>query len=198
MSEPYSAVMQVTIAKPRLLAYFAQAPVPASRWSDWPEIGGDWHSFDFATGLAKLLTEVDSKLGGDYLACHRRLLNPDMPALSRLQYDQVEGTFTFANMMLSENLAGIIEFLAVMRGIAPFMAGGDRGFALVHDYLWGHRPVTVIGLEPGASRFLNNAQSIAHYEQSLRQGIAVLDRIVQEGDSHDSAASTDRIQSFVH
>ena len=40
MSEPYAALVQVTIEKAALIAYLAARPQLASQWSDWRRIGG--------------------------------------------------------------------------------------------------------------------------------------------------------------
>lgn len=199
MSEPFSAVLRVKIPRPKLLSYFANSPLPASHWQDWSEATRGWNRFDSERELPPLIAEADRKLSGNYLQHYRTLLNPEYSAMSRLHYDHAAGTFIFANLEFSGRLDEFIFFLAVVRGIAPFLTGPDKGFAILHNYLWGERKETLasVGLEAGASRFLNNPENVDAYENSIQQGVLLLDGIVGDGPNYDIAASNDRIESFV-
>jgi len=137
MSEPYSAVAQVTIERARLIAYLDAAPKPARAWTDWSRIGGEWHGFSWERDLPKYLERVDQRLVGSYRQVIDHLIAPDiLPGTERCSFEHSSGRFTFATLMLSENLEEILLFFAAARGIAAYMRGDDGGFAVMQDFLW--------------------------------------------------------------
>ncbi|WP_080393000.1 hypothetical protein [Stenotrophomonas beteli] len=76
-------------------------------------------------------------------------------------YDRTGTHFVAGSLTYSESLYDLIAFLAVARGAADFLKAGDRGVALIHDYLWaeeGEREtVAAIALAgPGTSGFLSS------------------------------------------
>lgn len=77
-------------------------------------------------------------------------------------YDRTATHFVAGSLTYSESLYDLIAFLAVARGAADFLKGGDEGVALIHDYLWAEEgeqeTVAAIGLAgPGESRLLSSA-----------------------------------------
>jgi hypothetical protein len=92
-----------------------------------------------------------------------------------------------------------IMFLAIARGIAPFMSGSDEGFAILRNYLWGDRRETLaaLGLAPGVSRFLNNPENVEAYEASIRRGTLLLDGIVKHEQNYGNTASSSQIETFI-
>jgi hypothetical protein len=180
MSEPFSAVAQVTIERPALVAYLNDAPSRASGWSDWRRIGGEWHGFSWDNDLPGYLASVDRRLTESYRHAVRHLIAPDIvPGTERCAYDAPHRRFTFATLMISENLEELLMFFAVARGLAKYIDAGATGFAVVQDYLWGQPAATlaVLQIEPGRSAFLDAHADAAIHQRCAAAATAVFDDI---------------------
>jgi hypothetical protein len=180
MSEPYSAIAQVTIERAALISYLDDAPSPASAWDDWRRTGGEWYDFSWDRDFPGYLARVDARLAGTNRHVIRHLIEPDiLPGTQRCAYDAPTRRFTFATLMLADNLEDVVLFLAAARGLARYMHGGDSGFALVQDYLWGSPPETLaaIAIEARRSAFLDPQRDAAAHERNARAAIAIFDDI---------------------
>lgn len=180
MSEPFSAVAQVTIERPALIAYLEGAPGRATDWSDWRRIGGDWHGFSWDKDLPTYLAQVDKRLTGSYRHVVRHLIEPDIvPGTQRCAYDAPHRRFTFATLMISENLEELLMFYAAARGLAKYMDAGATGFAAVQDYLWSSPASTLAVLQIGPSRseFLDAQADAVTYQHDVSAATAVFDDI---------------------
>ena len=181
MSEPFSAVAQVTIDRDALITYLDAPPRPASGWSDWRRIGGEWHSFSWDKDLPEILTSVDKRLAGSYRHVIRHLIAPDMlPGAERCAYDAATRHFTFATLMLSENIEELVLFCAAARGLTAYMSDAATGFAVVQDYLWGKTPHTLAALQIGPadrSEFLDAQADAVTFGRHADAAIAVFDDI---------------------
>jgi hypothetical protein len=190
MSEPFSAVAQVTIARPALIACLEDAPSRATDWSDWRRIGGDWHDFSWDKDLPGYLARVGERLIGSYRHVIRHLIEPDiLPGTERCVYDAAQQRFTFATLMISENLEELLMFWAAARGLAKYMDAGATGFAVVQDYLWSQPPeiLGVLEIAAGRSAFLDARTDAAAYQRHVAAATAVLD------DIKASAGAPDRV-----
>jgi len=185
MSEPFSAVAQVTIGRDALIAYLDAVPMPASNWSDWPRIGGEWNDFSWGRDASACLERVDARLAefGNHREAIRHLIEADIvPGTERCQYDAATRCFTFATLMFAADVEEVALFFAAARGIASFADKSAPGFAAMHDYLWSTTwTVAAMQIGPsGGSRFLD-PHADAAYERYIRDAIAVLDDIKAAG-----------------
>lgn len=172
MSEPYSALLRLKISHHDLSRWLA-APVPSSsRWSDWRGISGQWR-MENGQYLASCSDEALDHLLADCQALLARypdnraalkafLASAQAGNIQIAAYDRTATHFVAGSLTYSESLYDLIAFLAVARGAADFLKGGDEGVALIHDYLWAEEgeqeTVAAIGLAgPGESRFLSSA-----------------------------------------
>ncbi len=183
MSEPYAALVQVTIERSALIRYLDARPRSPSQWNDWRRIGGKWHGFSWDEGLEKVLARVDEGLGASYRdAVHQVLDASEIPAAGICSYDAKIRRFSFGTLTFSENLNDIVFFFAAARGLAEYLGDRESGFALIHNYLWGddRRTIAVIGL--GASDhsyFLDPAADASAYQQHVAEATAVFHDIYQ-------------------
>ena len=180
MSEPFSAIAQITIERPALIACLEDTPSRATDWTDWRQIGGDWHDFSWDTDLPDYLAQVDKRLAGSYRHVIRHLIEPDiLPGTERCTYDAPHRRFTFATLMIAENLEELLMFFAAARGLAKYMEAGATGFAIVQDYLWSQPAATlaVLQIEHGRSAFLDAQTDAAIYQQCAAAATAVFDDI---------------------
>lgn len=171
LSEPYSALLRLQISQQELSRWLAAPVPPASRWSDWRCISGQWR---MANGR-HLASSSDQQLDHLMADCQALLARfPDNRAalqafLASAQaeniqiaaHDRTGRHFVAGSLAYSESLYDLIAFLAVARGAADFLKPGDRGVALIHDYLWaeeGEREtVAAIALAgPGESGFMSS------------------------------------------
>ena len=185
MSEPFSAVAQVTIDRDALIAYLDAAPIRASNWSDWPRIGGEWIDFSWDRNASACLAHVDARLGAfaNHREAVRHLIEADIVAgTQRCQYDTVARRFTFATLMFAPDVEEVALFFATARGIATFADKSDTGFAVMHDYLFSTTlTVAAMQLGPyGGSRFLDPRMDVTH-PKYVRDAVAVFDDIKAAG-----------------
>lgn len=183
MSEPYAALVQVTIDKDALIAYLAARPRPASQWNDWSRIRGRWYGFSWEEDLAGVLAKADRWLGGSYRDAVSEVLRAsEASALGRCAYDEVSQRFTFGTLTYSENLYDFVIFFAAARALSHYLHDPQSGFALVHNYLWGNRNHTIAIMGLGAqdhSYFLDPQGDAPACEKHLRDATAVFDDIYQ-------------------
>jgi hypothetical protein len=171
LSEPYSALLRLQISHQDLSRWLAAPVPPASRWSDWRSIAGQWRmangqylasSSDQA--LDHLLADCQALLArypDNRAALKAFLASAQAGNIQIAAYDRTGTHFVAGSLTYSESLYDLIAFLAVARGAADFLKAGDPGVALIHDYLWaeeGEREtVAAIALAgPGASGFLSS------------------------------------------
>lgn len=174
MSEPYSAFLELQISRENLARWLAAPVPPASRWSDWRDIGGQWYlaeGRDLATcgdqDLDRLVAECDAMLGhhADNRAALRTILqSAEADNIKVAALDHAGTRFVAGSLTYSENLYDLVLFFAVARGAADFLEQGDRGLALVHDYLWGEEgereTVAALGMAgQGGSGFTPSGES---------------------------------------
>ena len=186
MSEPYSFVLRAKIARPRLDAYLAAKPFPASLWSDWEDLGGTWYNFDWTRDKPRLIAGTDDDLlkEDNYLSYLRTESRHPIHA-KRIEYDNTSNIFLAAELTASENINEIVFFLAIARGVTKFMSDDDRGFAIVHDSLWWKGNLAAISLMPSQSHFLNQDAYVDQYEAAIRDGVAVIDRLIRDAAARD-------------
>jgi hypothetical protein len=184
MSEPFSAVAQVTIGRGALISYLDATPKSSRQWDDWSLIGDEWYDFSWETDLTRTLEAVDRRLKRSYREIISDFVETDeiMPGCERCSYDEASELFTFGTLMFSENVEDITLFFAVARGMADFMQGEEAGFAVMRDYFWGEPPWTVaLDLAAGRSRFLDPQADAASFERHVGAAVAVFDDIKEGG-----------------
>jgi len=184
MSDPFSAVAQVTIGRDALIAYLDAVPAPASRWRDWHHIGGEWNEFAWDRDATACLRRIDARLAefGDHRAAVRHLIEADIvPGTQRCQYDPARRRFTFATLMFAADVEEVALFFAAARGIASSADAAAPGFAAIHDYLFSATTVAAMQIGPdGGSHFLD-PQEDGVRQRYVRDAIAVLDDIKAAG-----------------
>ncbi|MFF4775874.1 hypothetical protein [Microtetraspora fusca] len=156
MSEPNSAMVQISITRPRLLDYLESEAVAASSWSDWDTLFDRcWWSKGPAE-RSRLLAGVDGRLAD---ACYRTLMRSLLTiplGCPRFSYNDESGTLLLSNLGLGEGVDDYVFFLATVRALASYMEDGDEGFAVIRNYLWGDRyTLACLCIAPGISRFVD-------------------------------------------
>lgn len=145
MSQPYSAFMQVRIARGNLVRWLDE-PVPdPGRWADWRSIGGAWYLpggvgdladatvADMGENLAKARAWL-ARYGSNRAALRGFTSTRDAAAFRRFTYDPATTDFVAGTLFYDESLISFVAFLTMVRGIADHLAPGDRGLAVIHDY----------------------------------------------------------------
>ncbi|WP_271299268.1 hypothetical protein [Sphingomonas sp. CV7422] len=164
MSEPPSAYLKVTIARAGFDRWLAAKPPVAQQWDDWRTIGMRWRSDGGTTlpemrdeTLAGILDEASKDLArfatnAQALLCFFANLGCD-EGLHIAAYDTTDSHFLAGTLTWSENLGEIIACLTLMRGVADYLAPGERGTAVIHNYIWGGdgRDATAAALDIGAA-----------------------------------------------
>lgn len=161
MSEPDAAFLKLRIDRPRLVRWL-DAPVgPASRWTDWREMGGqyynsgvqylsDYSDADMAESLAKadaaLLRYRDNRS-----AVRDIMSSAEAPHLKRASYQADTRDFVAGSLTYAENLIEYIVFYAIVRSAVDVFTGDDYGIAVIHNYIWGSDRTThsAMRLGPG-------------------------------------------------
>jgi hypothetical protein len=166
MSEHYSALAQVTIDRPELIAYLDGIPRQTGHWDDWGVLGERTYG-----GLAR----VDQRLSmGAYRYQIRRIFQGCASIGRFCQYDDAVKTFTFGTFFFSEDVDDLAFFFAIARGLSRYMHGSESGFAVVEKVLWGDGPCAVMEIGAGRSLFLDEDIDTA-YPARLQQATATFD-----------------------
>jgi hypothetical protein len=152
----------------RLVGWLDAAVRPASRWTDWREMGGQYynsgvqHLSDFSDAdMVASLVKADAALFHyrDYRSAVRGIMNSaEMPHLKRASYVPDTRDFVAGSLTYAENLIEYIVFYAIVRGAADMFTAGDYGVAVIHNYIWGNDRTThsAMRLGPGArSEFMS-------------------------------------------
>ncbi|MDT3469850.1 hypothetical protein [Stenotrophomonas maltophilia] len=171
LSEPYSALLRLQISHEELSRWLAAPVPPASRWSDWRGISGQWliaNGQHIASSsdqeLDHLLADCQALLArypDNRAALKAFLASSQAENIQIAAHDRTGTHFVAGSLAYSESLYDLIAFLAVARGAADFLKTGDRGVALIHDYLWAEEDeretVAAIALAgPGESGFMSS------------------------------------------
>lgn len=148
MSEPLAAFIKLHIARDRLIDWLARTVLPASRWGDWREIGGQYYFTGGvrdiadvpAAELARSVDEADGELRR--YATYRDGLgailgSAEEPYMHRLQWRAEASELVAGSLTYSENLTDYLVFYAIARGVEAVLGPDDRGIAVLHNYLWG-------------------------------------------------------------
>jgi hypothetical protein len=168
MAEHYSALAQVTIDRPELVAYLEGIPRLTGHWDDWCALGERTYG-----GLAR----VDRRLGqGTYRYQIRRIFQTCDSIGRFCRYEESTRTFTFGTFFFSEDVDDLAFFFAVARGLTRYVHGGQSGFAVAEKILWGDGPRAVMEIGPGRSRFLDAARDEA-YAARLEQAGATFEAL---------------------
>jgi hypothetical protein len=166
MSEPLAAFAKFRIDRARLLRWLSEPVAPASKWSDWRQIGGKYYFTggvrdiaDIAAAeLADKVSEADGELGSfaTYRSALRSVLDSaEAPYMKRAQYLPEMGELVVGSLAYSENLTAYISFYAIMRGVEAVLGPDDYGIAVIHNYFWGSAsdrvPHSAMPMGPGAA-----------------------------------------------
>ena len=175
MSEPDAAFMKLKIERADLVAWLEDRPPPATDWSDWRDIGGEYYSGNgghhpiadiAAAEFSGYLADCDKQLRryATNRQALRELFDPsEDPFLFRVSYDEARREFVAGSLGYSENLIDYIIFLTVARGATARLGPNGYGLAIIHDFMWGDASGREIGvalrLGPGAkSEFMAGAE----------------------------------------
>ena len=177
MSEPNAAFFSVPIDRAPLVRWLDARPQPASQWTDWREIGGQWY---IGQGGANHLSDAsDAVLASTLALCDRMLSNLannreavqslisfDANMLyGRAFHDPTAQSFLAGQLIYGEGLTETIVFLAVARSIANALAPGAAGMAVVHDYAFGNGTVAALRIGPDSkSAILSESEHEAAVE----------------------------------
>ncbi|MGY8711282.1 hypothetical protein RAD16_36600 [Bradyrhizobium sp. 18BD] len=200
MSEPYSALAQVTIERSALIRFLDARPRPASQWNEWSRGGGQWHGFSWDQDLPPVLARVDEWLGASYRHAVRWVLKfSEAPALGRCTYDAATQLFSFGTLTLSENPNDIVYFFAVARGLAGYVRDRQSGFALVRNHLWvnGDSTLAVMGLgAEGHCHFLDASGGSSAYGEHVRDATLTFDEIYKRYAALGRADIFDKVSKY--
>lgn len=179
MSEPYSAMAQLHIARPALENYLAAPARPASSWRDWRDMCGRHDATGRQDGLPFTLhpemdfDSVDRWLSeGNYRSHLRAILEvAELPSLARFDYDDATGLATMVNLTVgAEGFRNPLWFLATVRGAADYLHA-TGGLAVIRQHLWGgpqsKYTMAVLRLGPDGSRFLHPGTDAEAYSEAV-------------------------------
>jgi len=146
-AEPLSAFFKLRIDRPKLVRWLDSPVRRASQWTDWRDIGGQYHNVgvqelrDFSDAdMARTVAESDALLlrYKDNRAAVREIMNSaEEPYLKHASYRTDTQDFVAGSLTYAENLVDYIAFYTVVRGAAASFAGDDYGIAVIHNYQWG-------------------------------------------------------------
>ena len=147
MSEPYGAFVKLQIARSDLARWLDTPPADPARWTDWREIGGQWHFSDGVKDLSEATGEEMSARtaeAGELLSqCSsvrdalRAFIHGDSSHNAiRSAYDSDTGEFVAVTLFFDENLVPILAFLALVRGSEDWIGAAGHGVALIHDFVF--------------------------------------------------------------
>jgi hypothetical protein len=174
MSEPDAAFFKLRIERPQLIRWLDAPVPPASKWSDWRNIGGQYYFGD----VRDIKDIPDQKMADQILECDRELrpyaTNRDAvrailetaagaPYLKRAVYHADTQDFVAGSLIYAENLDNCMVFYAVVRGAEAFLGADGYGIAVIHNYIWGaaneRRTRSALRLGPGArSEFMKETE----------------------------------------
>jgi hypothetical protein len=166
MSEPDAAFMKLKIERADLLSWLEDRPPPASGWSDWRDIGGEYYGAGGHHDIADIpaaefngyLAQCDAQLRryATNRQALRELFDPsEDPFIIRVAYDEARREFVAGSLAYSENLCDYIVFFTVARGAGARLAADGHGLAVIHNFIWGRPDARVtraaLRLGPGAN-----------------------------------------------
>ena len=147
MSEPLSAFLKFRIDRAKLVRWL-DAPVrPASRWSDWRQMGGKYYNVGIqhlseysAADLARAVAKCDASLLDyrDNRAALRGFMSTaEEPQLKRATYQADTSDFIAGSLTYAENLIEYLMFYAVVRSVEAVFGADESGIAVIRNYIWG-------------------------------------------------------------
>ncbi|MFF5225354.1 hypothetical protein [Dactylosporangium sp. NPDC000521] len=148
MSESVCVTAAVRIERSRLRAYLTAPANKASSWSpaDWAGVTGGHEDRD---ELPAAIAECDTWLDGDHADVLLGLIDDGL----LLRYDEATAALVVEFESRADfRLPTLVWACTVLRGMAAFMADGDRGVVTVTSD-WRDDSV-VLQLTPGSSGFL--------------------------------------------
>jgi hypothetical protein len=135
MSEPNSLYVRVKITREKLQQFFQNKPLPQTIDDDWQTW---WGSRDMSS--KKALENIPIYRVESNRCVLNELIN-DLDFACFEQYDPISQNWTFVSVFFSENYTEILPILAFLKGLAHYQDVGDRGAAIIYDFLWGHGSV---------------------------------------------------------
>lgn len=175
MSEPISAFFKLRIERSRLVQWLDSPVAPASRWTDWRDMGGQYYNAgnkDFRDcsdiDMARITAECDASLcrcRDNRIALQGIMRTAEAPQYKRASYRADTRDFVAGSLTYAENLINFILFYAIVRGVEGFFAPDESGVAVLHNFVWGgpEEQVThsAVRLGPGARSGFMRADEMA-------------------------------------
>jgi hypothetical protein len=171
MSEPFSLMLNCTVA-PQALHNFLHGPLlPPEAVGDWNDLGIILAPSDF-----ELSRRLSSGTPAAYLRDMRRYARQDMAW--HFAFNRDTGQLSCASLMWTGHWPEIVAGLYVLRQIAAHTAGASKGYLLVHDFAFEtHGTAAAVLLSGGRSAVLDpdakTTESIV--EHARPTAIAILD-----------------------
>ncbi|GAA2599834.1 hypothetical protein GCM10010399_33280 [Dactylosporangium fulvum] len=157
MSESVFLTAAIAVAKSRLRTYLRAPVKPASGWSQqqWAGITEAWRDDDerhqYREELPAAIKECDRWIDGDYATVFRDLAHDDELTF---RFDEATGSLAVDfSSRVDFRLPTLVWACTVLRGIAEFMADGDRGIVTVTAD-WNEDKV-LMHLTPNHAAFLD-------------------------------------------
>jgi hypothetical protein len=173
MSEPDAAFFKLRIDRPQLIPWLDSPVPPASRWTDWRNIGGQYY-FDGVQDIKDVSErQMADRIFRSDRALRRYATNRDAvrailktaeaPYLKRAVYQADTQDFVAGSLTYAENLIPYMVFYAVVRGAEAFLGADGYGIAVIKNYVWGdaedRKAQSALRLGPGArSEFMTEAE----------------------------------------